>query len=119
MVAQSLRMTGGKAKVFRYGGEEFAAVFPTLTVSKAREHLEDVRALIADRRFSIRSPHRPEKKPSRPNAPKKKPPQAKLTVSIGVAGPSGRRPESDDVLRAADRALYRAKRAGRNRLVTG
>jgi diguanylate cyclase (GGDEF)-like protein len=119
MVAQCLRMTGGKAQVFRYGGEEFAAVFPTLTVTKAREHLEDVRALIAKRSFNIRSPHRPGKKPNRPNAPKKKPPQARLTVSIGAAGPSGRQPDSDDVLRAADRALYRAKRAGRNRLVTG
>ncbi len=118
MVAQCLQKTGGRAAVYRYGGEEFAAVFPALSVTEARKHLEEVRRLIANRTFSIRSPKRPKKKPDQPKAPKKNPAQAKLTISIGAAGPSARRPKSDDVLRAADRALYRAKRAGRNRLVT-
>lgn len=117
MLAGCLRATGGRSEVFRYGGEEFAVVFPSLAVTGARKHLEELRTLINERRFSIRSSHRPAKKPDQPKPPKKKPPQAKLTVSIGVAGPSTRRPESDDVLRAADRALYRAKRAGRNRMV--
>ncbi len=118
MVAQCLQKTGGRVSVYRYGGEEFAAVFPAMSVTEARKHLEEVRTLIAGRTFSIRSPKRPKKRPDQPKAPKKSPPQAKLTVSIGAAGPSARRPGSDDVLRAADRALYRAKRAGRNRLVT-
>lgn len=118
MVAQCLQKTGGRAVVYRYGGEEFAAVFPALSVTEARKHLEEVRTLIANRTFSIRSPKRPKRRPDQPKAPKIEPAQAKLTVSIGAAGPSSRRPGSDDVLRAADRALYRAKRAGRNRLVT-
>ncbi len=118
MLGGCLRTTGGKAKVFRYGGEEFAVVFPSLGISEAKTYLEELRQHIADRRFSIRSPSRPKKRPNQPKKPAREPAQARLTVSIGAAGPSSRRPESHDVLRAADRALYRAKRAGRNRIVT-
>jgi diguanylate cyclase (GGDEF)-like protein len=118
MLAGCLQMTGGRSHAYRYGGEEFAVIFSSLGVTDAREHLEDLRNLIADRRFSIRSPQRPKKRPDRPKRPKRESPQARLTVSIGAAGPSNRRSESDEVLRAADRALYRAKRSGRNRVVT-
>jgi len=40
-----------------------------------------------------------------------------VTVSIGVAEPKARIREVEDVIRAADQALYRAKQAGRNRVV--
>jgi diguanylate cyclase (GGDEF)-like protein len=40
-----------------------------------------------------------------------------VSVSIGFAGPSARTTDSNAVLRAADRALYRAKNKGRNRVV--
>lgn len=39
-----------------------------------------------------------------------------VTVSIGVAEHSGVNPTAADVLKAADKALYRAKRGGRNRV---
>lgn len=39
-----------------------------------------------------------------------------VTVSIGVAEPKARIREVEDVIRAADQALYRAKQAGRNRV---
>jgi len=41
-----------------------------------------------------------------------------VAVSIGVAAASRRLSESDQVLEAADHALYRAKREGRNRVCT-
>jgi diguanylate cyclase (GGDEF)-like protein len=47
-------------------------------------------------------------------------PQGLVTVSIGVAELApGRGPEREDVLVAADRALYRAKAMGRNQVATG
>jgi diguanylate cyclase (GGDEF)-like protein len=40
-----------------------------------------------------------------------------VTVSIGVAGREENRRKPDEVVKAADQALYRAKDAGRNRVV--
>jgi diguanylate cyclase (GGDEF)-like protein len=39
-----------------------------------------------------------------------------ITVSIGVAEPEQSGVDPEDVIRAADQALYRAKRDGRNRV---
>jgi diguanylate cyclase (GGDEF)-like protein len=47
-------------------------------------------------------------------------PPGLVTASIGVAEfAAGRGPETEDVLVAADRALYRAKASGRNQVATG
>jgi len=47
-------------------------------------------------------------------------PAGLVTVSIGVAEfAPGRGPETEDVLVAADRALYRAKASGRNQVANG
>ncbi len=47
-------------------------------------------------------------------------PEGLVTVSVGVAEfVPGRGPETEDVLVAADRALYRAKASGRNQVATG
>jgi diguanylate cyclase (GGDEF)-like protein/PAS domain S-box-containing protein len=43
----------------------------------------------------------------------------KVTVSIGIAAVQPADTSADDVTRRSDRALYRAKRAGRNRIVVG
>lgn len=84
--------------VGRYGGEEFVVVAPD-TVDSAREGLyERLRAAIADLRTPVRSG------------------QIAITVSIGVAG-SENADTIDLILAAADDALYRAKEAGRNRVV--
>ena len=42
-----------------------------------------------------------------------------MTVSIGVAEPGTSEAKVDDVIRLADQALYRAKKAGRNRVELG
>jgi diguanylate cyclase (GGDEF)-like protein len=41
-----------------------------------------------------------------------------VTVSIGVAGTDGRAATPDEIVRAADEALYRAKQGGRNQVRT-
>jgi diguanylate cyclase (GGDEF)-like protein len=79
----------------RYGGEEFCVVAPGLTVEEALELGERLRADIAADR-STATP---------------------LTVSIGVAIAPTVGTDAATVLAAADAALYRAKEAGRDRVV--
>ena len=86
--------------VFRYGGEEFLAVFPEQTVEGAREAAERMRARIVD--LSI--PH-PGKNPPGP-----------VTVSAGVACGFAAEVPVDELIRRADSALYAAKQAGRNQV---
>jgi diguanylate cyclase (GGDEF)-like protein len=116
MVAECLRGVGGGGRAFRYGGEEFTVLFATGTVPHAREVVDRLRKTIAARKFGLRAPKRPRKKPHKPPKRKTTARQVTVTVSAGVAGPNARRPKAEDVLRAADRALYRAKNAGRNRV---
>ena len=117
MVAAELQKVGGGGRAFRYGGEEFAILFPATTASEASRPLEEIRAAIADRRFAQRAPDRPRKKPDPPRKPSRPPRLISVSVSIGFAGPTSRILDSSSVLRAADRALYRAKNKGRNRVV--
>ena len=85
--------------VYRYGGEEFVAVFPDTTAETACIAAERMRAAIE----RLREPH--------PGLG----PASVLTISIGVSW-MGREGKSsiDDVLNHADLALYEAKNGGRN-----
>lgn len=56
------------------------------------------------------------KKKSAAALPSKSPDQLSVTVSIGVAEPSTRYRQPEQVIQAADQALYRAKQKGRNRV---
>lgn len=114
MVARELTRVGGGGRVFRYGGEEFAVLFGNLEASQAVTHLETVRAAIEQRGFSVRGAGRPNRPPRRRE--KSSGTRVTLTVSAGLASPDPTRGSPDAVLRAADRALYRAKRSGRNRV---
>jgi len=79
--------------LYRTGGEEFAAVLPGLSLAEGAEIAERLRVAVEE---------------LEPNG-------MHITLSFGVAF-SADDPES--VLAAADRCLYRAKRSGRNRVVT-
>jgi diguanylate cyclase (GGDEF)-like protein len=107
LIAARLARISGGAKVFRYGGEEFAAVFPGKTADGARSHLEAYRRALADTAFGVR----------RKKGGARRPRVVKVTVSIGVSAPDGCTRDPAAVLKAADQALYRAKKAGRNRVV--
>jgi diguanylate cyclase (GGDEF)-like protein len=86
----------------RYGGEEFVALLPRTSREGARAVAESFHAAI-DR---LRIPHAPA------------PQYDHVTLSVGVAtlipDPHG---DPENLIRSADRALYEAKRQGRNRIV--
>jgi diguanylate cyclase (GGDEF)-like protein len=119
MVAVHLSRVKGGGKAYRYGGEEFTVLFPGKTAGQALPFLEELRQDIAEAGFVIRSSQRAQNRPrkGRPK-PQGSDRRVKITVSIGLAECSDKYPESDDVLKAADKALYKAKRAGRNRVMS-
>jgi diguanylate cyclase (GGDEF)-like protein len=117
MVADEIAHVGAGGRAYRFGGEEFAVLFPGTAPEAAMTALEIVRETIARRLFVLRGPDRPKRKPEQPARGRVQGPKVAITVSIGVAGPSARRTAPREVLKAADRALYRAKRNGRNRVV--
>lgn len=88
--------------VARYGGEEFAAILPDTTAEQARAHANTIREHVA----SLALPHAPAA--LRPY----------VTVSIGVAAfaPDGL-DQPVQLIEAADKALYAAKRGGRDRVM--
>ena len=117
MVADELAETGGGGRVFRYGGEEFTIIYSGKGVPEIRDTLDVIRSTIAARKFALRAPDRPRTKPEKPTKSAKAPKQVTVQISIGVAGTNTRRTTAHAVLKAADRALYRAQKAGRNRVV--
>ena len=116
LVASELGKVSGGGRAFRYGGEEFTLVFPGKGREDALPHLEELREKIEVSRFSVRRMGRPREKPSVKKAKKKPPRRLSVTVSIGVAERTEKAATGEGVVKAADRALYRAKKAGRNRV---
>ncbi len=118
MAGAKMRMVKGGGRVYRYGGEEFAIIFPGKGVEHVLDHLEELRNAIAAYRFAIRGPDRPV--PSRQGKKLRADGRAvrhlSVTVSIGVAESSDGVKSSREVLVAADAELYRAKQRGRNRI---
>lgn len=86
--------------VARYGGEEFAVMLPGADLPDAAMVAERIRAAVAELR--IQHPTND--------------PDPVVTVSIGCAAMERRQGGPDDLMDAADRALYAAKQAGRNRV---
>ena len=84
----------------RFGGEEFALLLPRTTAAQALEIIERIRQGISQ--LAI---------------PRDGAAAIRVTISIGVAVPSQARRTLDDLLAAADHALYQAKRSGRDRVV--
>lgn len=84
----------------RYGGEEFAIILPHTEAEMAERVAERIRSAVGE--FVFLETERP----------------TRITVSAGVATrPSPAVASIDDLVRSADRALYAAKDAGRDRVV--
>ncbi len=81
--------------VYRLGGEEFLIVLPGIDLDGGHEVAERIRAAV---------------EASRPSG-------IDVSISAGVSAARGEDVRYDELFKAADRALYAAKRAGRNRVV--
>jgi diguanylate cyclase (GGDEF)-like protein len=99
MTAQCLKTALRSADVAaRYGGEEFSILLPQTGPSEARVIAERIRRRIERTQF----PHG------------KAQPTGAVTVSIGISSFGPELDSPDEVIRAADRALYAAKSRGKN-----
>ena len=118
LVAARLAEIQGGGTAYRYGGEEFCILFPERALEEALPHIEKIRLGIADYRMAVRRSDRPKDAETGTKLRHMVSPEKTLsvTVSIGVAAPEGARATPAEVMRAADKALYRAKEAGRNRV---
>ena len=100
-VGQVLRETVRDVRLaFRYGGEEFLVLLPDLTGELAAARAEEIRSRIA----GLRLQHE-----GRDLGP--------ITVSVGLACAPGHA-DWQNLMQTADAALLRAKRVGRNQVIT-
>ncbi|HMN67803.1 MAG TPA: diguanylate cyclase [Bdellovibrionales bacterium] len=101
-VAQRLRhSTAGRGSVSRYGGEEFTLILPGLDQDSAFGLVDQIRKDFERTHFTgpLSSP-------------------AFITLSAGLASFPESGDEAPALIEAADRALYQAKRQGRNQVAT-
>jgi len=113
MIATKMnRVTGGGA-CYRYGGEEFSVIFKGKDSEDAKPHLEELRETIANTPFII---NRASRRKADKKFRQKKNKAVKVTVSIGVADSKADVSSPWEVLKLSDKALYRAKAKGRNRV---
>ncbi|WP_223066863.1 GGDEF domain-containing protein [Paenibacillus caui] len=114
LVASTIKDVTGGGKSFRYGGEEFTILFPGKSISDVLPHLEELREKISKKGFTLRSKGKTQNKQKRRTQSSKPSKQIYITVSIGVSQRSEKCKTPDTVMKAADKALYRAKKKGRN-----
>jgi diguanylate cyclase len=91
----------GHDKVARFGGEEFALIFPGARLADAVTAAERIRGVLESKQWTI--------EPSGERV-------GKVTASFGVAKLTGDE-SADDLLQRADQRLYEAKLQGRNCVV--
>ncbi len=84
----------------RYGGEEFVVILPETTPDRALETAQRLRTRVAAHRFELEPGGR----------------TLSITVSIGIGVIPDHGRTMDALIRAADKAMYQAKQAGRDRV---
>jgi diguanylate cyclase len=99
-IAEALSQTCSGHLVARYGGEEFAVLFTGVDIATARTILDTARATVATKRYRLRESDAP---------------LGEITFSAGISVANSGEGLST-VFHRADRLLYAAKTAGRNRL---
>jgi diguanylate cyclase (GGDEF)-like protein len=91
-----LKHSRGINVICRYGGDEFAVLLVETSKAGARLYADRIRQVLATHPFAH---------------------GRRVTASFGVASlPEDVAPATEELIRAADEALYAAKRAGKNRV---
>ncbi len=86
-------------RVGRYGGEEFIIVLPETRIENAKKLAERIRARILEKEFKISDY------------------KISVTISAGISGFRTHGETFEEILQAADLALYQAKKKGKNQVV--
>src|SRR5262249_25130214 len=94
------RIAGAGGLVSRYGGEEFTVIFDHLPTKEAFEIAESIRLQLENTRFAGLSSN-----------------GSYMTLSGGLATFPETGKNTSELIESADRALYQAKRQGRNQIV--
>jgi len=136
LVAANLAHVTGGGQAYRCGGEEFTIVFPGKTTGEVVEHLERLRQAVEAAEFRMRGddrrqvPRGPDRRNQRSRtragkgdvirrlAAERTSEILSVTISIGVASATREKSNPEAIVQAADKALYRAKENGRNRVET-
>ncbi|MDD5400522.1 MAG: GGDEF domain-containing protein [Sulfurimonas sp.] len=103
MVASKLADVGGGGKAYRYGGEEFVLLFPSREVDESYTHTDMLRDIIEKSPFKVRN--------------KQSSKTIYINISSGIVQKSSKDKDPFAVMKRADDALYKAKKAGRNQVV--
>jgi len=95
VISRSIRK---KDKLYRYGGEEFCIILPEVTPSEIEQRLGTLRSKIENHRIAYKGQ------------------ELSVTCSFGASGYPQSAISSKDIIAKADKALYKSKEAGRNRV---
>ena len=83
----------------RYGGEEFIIFMPMATKYEARSVAQEINTMVALKKFQANSD------------------SFGITISIGLSNYPQDGTTADQIINASDKALYKAKQEGRNRVI--
>lgn len=103
MVASKLLNVSGGGKAYRYGGEEFTILFPSKEARECFGHVDILRQNIETAPFVVRN--------------RKKAKTIYVNISAGLVQNGPKDKDPFDVMKRADKALYKAKDSGRNKVV--
>lgn len=100
LAAQLQYCCNNKGRVFRYGGEEFTIVFTNTTSQEAMAMIKEASENLSNKKFKFM-------------------PQHKITFSCGIVSHLFDGSSAQDLFIKADKTMYQAKLAGRNRILVG